>query len=481
MRKARSTAKGVERTEAQETIATSTIASRKPTSGDSTMAITVLDNPLQTTAERPALATPAPNKPPINACDEDDGMPSAHVTRFQTMAPTSAAKITWASTIAGSMIPVPTVCATCSPNTVKATKLKNAAQNTAYCGRSTRVETIVAIELAASCSPFRKSNSSATAMSPNRTGRPSAVSKTESPALNLFDHDRVDLVGDVVEAIRHLLQMVIDLRADDEVHRIRIAMLEKQLLQADVVEIVHAPFKLGHLLGDLGQQRHVLPDRLQQRQRPSDEIGAFDQQRSHFPHRGFEGSDLEQDHGLRGLLHLVDGVVHRGDQILDVAAIERRDEGAADRGQHLAGDIVGVVLELVDALEIDQGFLPASQNALDRVRALHDRLGVAGEKLEKTVLLREKSTKTIQHLTRSMVWEGRSDGPSRKCRISAFGRQRTNPAGGGRSSTALWRSRKPGKAVVWSNCVALSPLSPRPGQRVTRSKSDGTERFRSGG
>ena len=176
MRKARSTAKGVERTEAQDTIATSTSASRKPTSGDSTMASTVLDSPLQTAAESPALATPAPTKPPISACDEDDGMPSAQVTRFQTMAPTSAAKITWASTIAGSMMPVPMVLATCSPNTMKAMKLKNAAQNTAYCGRSTRVETMVAIELAASCRPFRKSNSSATAIRPTRTGRPSAAS-----------------------------------------------------------------------------------------------------------------------------------------------------------------------------------------------------------------------------------------------------------------------------------------------------------------
>ena len=38
-------------------------------------------------------------------------------------------------------------------------KLKNAAQATAYCGRSTRVETMVAMELAASCRPLRKSNS----------------------------------------------------------------------------------------------------------------------------------------------------------------------------------------------------------------------------------------------------------------------------------------------------------------------------------
>ena len=45
-----------------------------------------------------------------------------------------------------------------------ATKLKNAAQITAFRGDSTRVETIVAIELAASWKPFRKSKTSATRM-----------------------------------------------------------------------------------------------------------------------------------------------------------------------------------------------------------------------------------------------------------------------------------------------------------------------------
>ena len=69
MRKARSTANGVERTEAQDTIATSTSASRKPTSGDSTIASSVLDRPLQTAAESPALAMPAPSSPPISACE----------------------------------------------------------------------------------------------------------------------------------------------------------------------------------------------------------------------------------------------------------------------------------------------------------------------------------------------------------------------------------------------------------------------------
>src|SRR5664279_2852221 len=63
MRKARSTANGVERTDAQDTTATSTSASRNPTTGDSTIASSVFDSPLQTAADNPALAMPPPTSP----------------------------------------------------------------------------------------------------------------------------------------------------------------------------------------------------------------------------------------------------------------------------------------------------------------------------------------------------------------------------------------------------------------------------------
>src|SRR5947209_17986594 len=142
------------------------------------------------------------------------------------------------------MMPVPMVLATCSPNTANATKVKKAAQNTAYRGRSTRVETMVAIELAASCRPFRKSNASATAISPIKTGR----ARGASTALDLLDHDRVDLVGDVVEAVGDLFQVIVDLGADDEIHRIGVAMLEEQRLQAGVADIVDAVLQLRSFL-----------------------------------------------------------------------------------------------------------------------------------------------------------------------------------------------------------------------------------------
>src|SRR5438046_4950462 len=57
------------------------------------------------------------------------------------------------------------VAATLSGKMIKAAKLKNAAQATAHHGLKTRVDTIVAIELAASCRPFKKSKVSANRIS----------------------------------------------------------------------------------------------------------------------------------------------------------------------------------------------------------------------------------------------------------------------------------------------------------------------------
>ena len=70
------------------------------------------------------------------------------------MAPPSALRSTPSVMIFGSMIPLPIVCATCSGKTMKAMKLKNPAQTTAWRGVRTRVETMVAIEFAASWNPL---------------------------------------------------------------------------------------------------------------------------------------------------------------------------------------------------------------------------------------------------------------------------------------------------------------------------------------
>ena len=171
-RNLRSTANGVERTDSHDVASTKVIASRNPISGESTIAEPMMPTPCQTTAPGPAFAIPAPIRPPTRAWLLLEGMPSRHVVTFQTIAPMRAPNTTRGSTMLAWTTPLPIVAATCKPKTVKAMKLKNDAHSTAVNGRRTRVATTVAMELALSCNPFRKSNSKAVATRPTRTGMP---------------------------------------------------------------------------------------------------------------------------------------------------------------------------------------------------------------------------------------------------------------------------------------------------------------------
>src|SRR3982751_1694060 len=107
-----STEAGSARTKIHDTARTRNSARKNPVIGESTIAAAVLLRPPHTTALVPALVIPAPTNPPINACELLDGMPAHHVIRFHEIAPINAPKITRASTIDASTMPVPTVCAT---------------------------------------------------------------------------------------------------------------------------------------------------------------------------------------------------------------------------------------------------------------------------------------------------------------------------------------------------------------------------------
>src|ERR1700676_4133821 len=106
----------------------------------------------------PACAMAAPMNPPISVCDELEGMPNHHVSRFQAIAPISPEKMTssvikcWLTELA---IVFPILNSPIRYLEIKnAAKLNNAAQSTAWKGVRTLVDTTDAIELAASRNPF---------------------------------------------------------------------------------------------------------------------------------------------------------------------------------------------------------------------------------------------------------------------------------------------------------------------------------------
>ena len=160
---------------------------------------------------------PAPSRPPISACELLDGMPSHQVMTFQTIAPISAPKITAAST-------------TLAVDDARADRLRDVQaeeqegdeveerrpDHRAAAGGSTRVETMVAIELAASCRPFRKSNSERDGDEADQEGEAErGEGQRSGPAAQTCSITMpLDLVRDVLEAVDHLLQVVVDLLAD---------------------------------------------------------------------------------------------------------------------------------------------------------------------------------------------------------------------------------------------------------------------------
>jgi hypothetical protein len=114
---------------------------------------TFSSTPVQITSVPPASA--APTMPPNSAWEEDDGRPKYQVTRFHTIAPTSAAKRMpiplepWGV----SMSPSLTVLATPWPRNAPA-RFITAAIASAARGVSARVETEVAIAFAESWKPL---------------------------------------------------------------------------------------------------------------------------------------------------------------------------------------------------------------------------------------------------------------------------------------------------------------------------------------
>src|SRR5918999_387343 len=194
-----------------------------PSSGDSGMNRMVFWRLSASRTPKPALAIPAPPKPPMSACEEEVGRPSHQVRKFQAMAPVSPAKITASLTTAESTV-LPTVLATWVWKTRKATKLNSAAQTTAIRGVSTRVETTVAIELAASWKPLVKSNTSA---------RTTMATTATRPRSGMLDDDGLHRVGDVLEAVERLLELLDDVLPHEHV--------AGRVLGVEVVEVGPGP------------------------------------------------------------------------------------------------------------------------------------------------------------------------------------------------------------------------------------------------
>ncbi|TPW00527.1 MAG: hypothetical protein USCAAHI_00020 [Beijerinckiaceae bacterium] len=118
------------------------------------------------------------------------------------------------------------------------------------------------------------------------------------------------------------------------------------------------------------------------------EFGGLNDDVAHTAHRGLEVAYFVKERRLGRLMHLVDGVVHHRDQSADVAAIERRNEGAPHGEQDFPRDLVRVVFIALDFLTMFRRFLAAIEQRAQRMRAGHNSDGVPVEEIEEALFLR---------------------------------------------------------------------------------------------
>jgi len=104
----------------------------------------------------PDVAMAAPTRLDIRAWLEEDGIAYNHVSRFQDIAETRAARTVTCVILIGSTSPDPTVLATAVPENAP-TRFMTAAKIMAWRGVSTRVEMELAMALAVSWNPLIKS------------------------------------------------------------------------------------------------------------------------------------------------------------------------------------------------------------------------------------------------------------------------------------------------------------------------------------
>src|SRR3954449_12205812 len=98
---------------------------------------------------------------------------------------------------------------------------------------------------------------------------PARSSDPRHGSSGLFEDDALDLVPDIVKAVDHRLEVIVDLLAGDEGHRVRLGVRPIELAQALVVNVVAPAFDLGYPLAqradpggfgaDVAEQRNGVP------------------------------------------------------------------------------------------------------------------------------------------------------------------------------------------------------------------------------
>jgi len=126
-------------------------------------------------------------------------------------------------------------------------------------------------------------------------------------------------------------------------------------------------------------------------------LGRSNDDLPHILHGLLKRAQLEQRDDFSGLVHLVDGIVHRCDEILNIAAVEGCDERSPQRSQDLTGQLIGFGLALGYFLAALCHIFASCEQRPQSDSASNRHLSVANEELEEALFPGHQGTKPTKH------------------------------------------------------------------------------------
>jgi len=124
---------------------------------------------------------------------------------------------------------------------------------------------------------------------------------------------------------------------------------------------------------------------------------------AHLLHARLKSAHFECHNCLGGLIHLVDGIVHRRDEILNVGAVEWRDEGTANSDQNLPGYLVGFRFALENLFATRLDLIAAAQQSAKRFGTGDNDGRVLFKKLEEALFARHERLKPAKHVRSRLI------------------------------------------------------------------------------
>src|SRR5829696_8830292 len=180
-------------------------------------------------------------------------------------------------------------------------------------------------------------------------------------ASGIGEHDALDGVGDVVQAVQRLLQLLDDVLPDQHIAGRVLAGEGIQLDPGAPVDTVALLLKLGHR-HLVGPQPHQI-ELAQVAQPAGGLLGGLEDDPGLLADRVDGLGDLVQDEHVGGLLDRVDDIIQLGGEGVDVLTVKGGDEGGVEPGQDGVGDAVAFVLALDQPLAFSSGSTKSSSRS----------------------------------------------------------------------------------------------------------------------